>query len=122
MAHFAQLDDNNIVTNVIVVPDDREADGEAFCHSLGFTGRWIQTSYNTRANTHLLGGTPLRGNYAGNGFIYDEENDLFFEPKPHASWVKNLETASWEPPIPRPADEGNYYWDEESLSWKLFEI
>ena len=120
MAHFAQIDENNIVTNVIVIPDDRENDGEAFCHSLGLIGRWIQTSYNTHQNKHALGKEPLRGNYAGTGFIYDSENDLFFEPKPHPSWVKNLETASWEAPVPYPDGDNLYYWDEDSQSWKLF--
>jgi len=117
MAHFAQLDENNIVTNVIVVPDHREADGEAFCHSLGLTGRWLQTSYNTLANEHLNGGTPLRGNYAGIGFSYDETNDIFMPPKPHDSWVLDVATASWVAPVPYPEDGEIYTWDEENLIW-----
>jgi hypothetical protein len=77
-------------------------------------GKWIQTSYNTWGNTHSEGGTPLRGNYAGIGFIYDEENDVFYSPKKYDSWVLNTETWLWEPPIEVPNDEEYYIWNESA--------
>lgn len=94
MAYFAQLDDNNIVTQVVsisndVVPDPAPNDqvGEAFLHSLGFTGRWIQTSFNSR----------IRKNPAGIGWTYDPNRDAFIEPKPsEGNWVLNEETCQWE--------------------------
>jgi len=85
-------------------------------------GRWIQTSYNTWGNTHKLGGTPLRGNFAGKGFIYDEENDVFYSKQPFPSWTISEETNwLWEPPIPRPDDINNYNWNEEEQQWDLIE-
>jgi hypothetical protein len=86
MAHFAELDQNNIVLRVIVVGDDfapTEEQGVAFCRQLyGQDTVWLQTSYNTLGNTHLLGGTPFRKNYAGIGFTYDAQKDAFIPPKP----------------------------------------
>ena len=83
---------------------------------------WIQTSYNTFKNQHKLGGTPFRGNYAGIGYIWDEDNQIFWPKKPHASWTKNTSTASWDAPITYPSvtDDGadpvvwtyDIYWDE----------
>jgi len=94
---------------------------------------WIQTSYNTYNNQHKLGGTPLRGNYAGIGYIWDEDNQIFWPPKPYSSWVKNTTTASWDSPIgaaPELTEEqdsqnkagthGWYYqWNESGQSWDL---
>ena len=77
MAHFAKINESNIVETVNVVNDTEAVSGQAFLNSLGLTGTWIQTSYNTRGNTHILSGTPLRGNYAGIGYIYDSVNDVF---------------------------------------------
>lgn len=116
MAHFAELDDNNVVLRVIVVNDSDEADGENFCHKL-LGGRWKQTSYNTRGNIHQLGGTPFRKNYAGIGYRYDDQLDAFIPPPPFPSWVLNEDTCLWEPPIPYPTDGNSYVWDETSQHW-----
>lgn len=86
-------------------------------------GRWIQTSYNTRRNVHYGpdgepdGGVALRGNYAGIGFIYDYENDVFYPPQPWPSWTLDKTIWDWVPPTPYPADGNIWYWDEETLSW-----
>jgi hypothetical protein len=117
MAHYAKVEDG-IVTNVLVVPDEHEHDGEAYLNGLGLEGRWIQTSYNTSGGVHAYGGTPLRKNYAGIGFTYDEQLEAFIPPQPFPSWILDTETGLWEPPIPRPEfQEVYHYWDEETLSW-----
>lgn len=111
MAHFAKVE-NGIVTQVIV------AEAEFFKTFVDTSpGTWIQTSYNTHANQHKLGGTPLRGNYAGKGFIYDRDNDVFYAPQPHPSWTLNKSTWIWEAPTPYPNDENLYKWDETTLAW-----
>lgn len=97
MAHFARVE-NGIVTHVLVVPNEEEHRGEEYLNAIGLEGRWIQTSYNTWGNQHLLGGEPLRGNYAGKGFSYDEERDVFIPPQPDGHWVLNEETLLWENP------------------------
>ena len=107
MSHYAKIE-NGIVTQVIVA----EADVVA-----ARPGQWVQTSYNTRENKHLLGGTPLRGNYAGVGFIYDAESDVFYPPQPFPSWTLDTATWTWTPPTAYPTDDKLYIWDEESLSW-----
>lgn len=117
MAHFAQLDENNIVTQVIVVgnEDIKDSDGNeseltgiAFCKSLiGSNTTWKQTSYNAN----------IRKNYAGIGFIYDETRDAFISPKPYASWTLNEITCRWEAPVSYPNDGELYRWDEETTSW-----
>jgi len=111
MAHFAEIDENNIVTRVIVVADENEADGENWCN--GFLGgTWKQTSYNTYGNVHALGGTPFRKNYAGVGDTFDASRDAFIEQKRFASWTLNETTCLWEAPIAHP-DDGKYYeWNE----------
>lgn len=111
MAHFAEIDESNIVTRVIVVADENEADGENWCN--GFLGgTWKQTSYNTFGNVHALGGTPFRKNYAGVGDTYDASRDAFIEQKQFASWTLNETTCLWEAPIAHP-DDGKYYeWNE----------
>jgi len=115
MAHFAELDENNIVLRVIVVGDDdckdgdgneREEIGAAFCVNL-LGGVWKQTSYNAR----------IRKNYAGIGFAYDEARDAFIPPQPFTSWKLNEMTANWEAPVSYPDDGKLYIWSEESLSW-----
>lgn len=119
MAHFAQIDQNNIVLQVIVVANaaiddlpfpDSEPVGIAFCQSLyGVNTNWKQTSYNGN----------FRKNYAGIGYIYDATLDAFIPPKPYPSWLLNTQTCQWESPIPYPND-GNYYrWNEQSQSWDL---
>jgi hypothetical protein len=111
MSHYAKVVDGK-VTQVIVA----EADFfNTFVDSS--PGSWIQTSYNTYANQHALGGTPLRGNYAGVSYNYDKTNDVFYAPKPYASWILNESTWLWEAPIPYPTDAKNYMWDEATTSW-----
>ena len=115
MAHFAQLDDNNIVTQVIVVGNDEllldgvesEVKGILFCKSLfGKDTKWKQTSYN---------GT-IRKNYAGIGYTYDAANDYFFAPQPYPSWTLDAD-AIWQPPVAMPTNDKMYSWNEETLSW-----
>jgi hypothetical protein len=112
MAHYARVE-NGIVAQVIVA--DRE-----FIESgaVGDPAQWIQTSYNTQGGVHTMGGTPLRKNYAGVGFLYLDEYDAFVPPKPHTSWVLKEDATGWEPPITRPTDGKNYIWDESILNWK----
>ena len=111
MSHYAKVE-NGIVTNVIV------AEAEFFDTFVDSSpGRWIQTSYNTHANQHSLGGTPLRGNYAGIGYTYDHQNDVFYAPKPFPSWTLNQSIWMWEAPTPYPNDEKFYKWDETTLAW-----
>ena len=111
MGHFAKVVDGK-VTQVIV------AEPEFFNNFVDSSpGQWIQTSYNTQGGQHLLGGTPLRGNYAGIGYSYDVINDVFVPPKPFASWVLNQTTWLWEAPTPMPTDGKNYRWDEPTTAW-----
>lgn len=110
MSHFAQINQDNIVTQVIVAEQDFIDSGV-----VGDPSTWIQTSYNTFGGQHRLGGTPLRKNYAGVGYLYDLELDAFIAPKPFESWILNTETCLWEAPITKP--DGYYYWDEETLNW-----
>jgi hypothetical protein len=113
MSHFAQIDENNIVTRVLVIEQDVVDSG-----LFGDPSTWIQTSFNTYGGVHQLGGTPLRKNYAGMGFKYDAERDAFIEPKPYASWILNEDTCLWEAPTPMPVEEGKIFgWNEETLSW-----
>ena len=117
MAHFAQLDQNNIVLQVIVVNNEDTKDstgteneliGINFCKSLfGPSTIWKQTSYNA----------TIRKNYAGIGFTYDETRDAFIAPKPYASWVLNETTCQWEAPTPVPSDGKLYTWNEDSQQW-----
>ena len=123
MAHFAQLDENNIVTTVIVVAnsdcldsDDNESEavGIAFCKSLlGSDTNWKQTSYNTLGGSHRGGGTQLRKNYAGIGYKYDASKDAFYRLKPYASWTLNDTTCLWESPLDLPdySDGKTYIWN-----------
>jgi hypothetical protein len=106
MAHFAKIEEG-IVTQVVVVSDEREQDGEAYLNSLGLEGAWIQTSYN---------GT-IRKNFAGIGYSYNEDFDAFIPPKPYPSWTLDEDTCRWEAPSPYPDDNNLYYWDEQKLSW-----
>jgi hypothetical protein len=115
MAHWAEIDEKNIVTRVLVCKNDEPNEGHDWLiDNLG--GTWIKTSYNTLHNQHLLGGTPLRGNYAGMGYYYDEKKDVFIPPKPYPSWTLSDEIADWVPPVARP-ESGSWGWDEEALSW-----
>lgn len=115
MAHFAKLNEHNVVTEVIVVGNkdtsdangvEKEYIGAAFCERL-FGGTWKQTSYNANFRKH----------YAGIGYTFDATRDAFIPPKPHASWVLNETTCSWEAPVAMPTDGQSYSWNEETLSW-----
>ncbi len=116
MAHFAELDENNIVKRVIVIDNrdtsdaygvEKEHIGAAFCERL-LGGRWVQTSYNHN----------FRKRYAGIGMVYREDLDAFIDQQPYPSWVFNNETFSWDSPVPHPEDDKLYSWDEATTSWK----
>jgi len=120
MAHFAEIDDNNIVLRVLVTDNNDPNNDEGYQFLIdNIGGRWIKTSYNTINNQHMLGGTPLRGNYAAPGYSYNEILDIFLPPKPYPSWVINETTANWKAPTAKPNSsiEHDYYWDETTLSW-----
>ena len=120
MAHFAEVDENNIVLRVLVVDDLNESDGQNFlANTLGLGGTWLKTSYNTAAGVHANGGTPFRKNYAGIGYSYDEALDAFIAPKPYPSWVLNEESCVYEAPVAYPTDGDMYTWNEETTSWDL---
>jgi hypothetical protein len=123
MASFAEIDDNNIVLRVLVVPNEEEHRGQDYlANEIGLGGTWIQTSYNTTSGVHRLGGTPLRKNHASPGFSYDPDRDAFIPEKIYDSWILNEETCNWESPIPHPNDGNQYIWDEESQSWLDLEV
>lgn len=121
MAHYAFLDDSNVVTEVIVGKDENDLDNGVTNWEQwygNFRGqRCLRTSYNTRKGAHLLGGQPFRKNYAGIGYSYDAVRDAFIPPKPFASWVLDEETCHWKAPVAYPNDDKPYTWDEETLSW-----
>jgi hypothetical protein len=117
MAHYAFLDENNVVTEVIVGKDESNFDWEKQYGS--FRGQVCKrTSFNTYGGVHQLGGTPFRKNYAAIGFTYDSVKDAFIPPKSFESWVLNEDTCLWNAPIPEPQDGKTYVWDEETISWK----
>jgi hypothetical protein len=110
MAHFARIDENNIVQEILVVPDEQQHRGNDFLSiDLGLGGRWIQTSYN---------GT-IRKMFAGLGYSYNEELDIFLPPKPYPSWIVDANKGEWVAPIERPADEQGkaLIWVEETQQW-----
>ena len=122
MAHFAELDENNVVLQVIVVHNNElivegqelEYKGIDFCESLFGHRNWVQTSYNGN----------MRHNFAGQGYIYDKVNDAFYAPQPYASWSLD-ENFIWQAPVPYPEDASEdkiYEWDEENLTWKVVEL
>lgn len=109
MAHFAKIE-NDIVTQVIVIDNSVEHLGQSWINNtLGLEGEWIQTSYNNN----------IRGNFAGIGYTYDRENDVFISPQPYPSWALN-ELWKWQPPVDYPSDYSplNYYWNEQILNWQ----
>ena len=118
MAHFAELDENNIVTRVIVVHNNElkdvktesEVKGVGFCASLLGGTNWVQTSYNNN----------MRKQFAGVGYTYDDVNDVFVAPQPYPSWTLD-ENHDWQPPSPKPDDENIYTWNEETQSWDIVE-
>lgn len=117
MAHYAFLDSNYIVTEVIVGRDEEDNyDWETYYSQ--FRGQLCKrTSYNTYGGVHKEGGTPFRKNYAGIGYSYDSQRDAFIPPKLFASWGLNESTCLWDPPVPKPVDDKSYQWDEDTLSW-----
>ena len=106
MAHYAKIE-NDVVQQVIVADED-------FVRNLD--GQWVQTSYNTRGGVHPEN-RPLRKNFAGIGYTYDQQRDAFGPPKPFESWVLNEQTCLWESPVSYLEDGKDYYWDELTLSW-----
>lgn len=123
MAHYAFLDENNIVTEVIVGKDEGEDGVNWEAHYGDFRGQVCKrTSYNTQGGVHKLGGTPFRKNYAGIGFSYDAERDAFIPPKPFNSWTLNEDSCLWVAPISYPIDGQIYLWNEETTSWDAVEI
>ena len=113
MAHFAEVDSNNVVIRVLVVGNDQEHRGQSFLSGdLGLGGTWIQTSYS---------GT-IRKNYAGAGYTYDATRDAFIPPQPFASWVLDEATCRWSPPTPMPQDGAHYSWNEATLSWVVIPL
>jgi hypothetical protein len=120
MAHYAFLDENNVVTEVIVGnPEGGLIDWES--HYGAFRGQLCKrTSYNTYGGKHTAGGTPFRKNYAGIGHTYDAQRDAFIPPKPFPSWALNEESCLWDAPVPFPDDGQDYRWDESTQSWILF--
>jgi hypothetical protein len=130
MAHFAKLGINSKVIGVEVVADadcknadgnEDESVGIQFLERIHGWPLWKRTSYNTTANVHTKGGTPFRKNYAAIGYTYDEDNDIFWPPKPYDSWVKDIPNAKWKSPIgdkPVPeSDEFLYLWNEDNQTW-----
>jgi hypothetical protein len=115
VAHYAYLDESNIVTQVIVGKDEGE-DGVDWEQYYGA----VRTSYNTHGNQHVNGGTPFRGNFAGIGYTYDPDlgpHGAFIPPQPYPSWVLNADTALWGAPVPMPIEGGPWTWDEDTTSW-----
>ncbi len=128
MASFAKIGLNNKVIEVLSVHDNELKDangveqeniGIDFLTKLTGWAIWKQTSYNTAANVHLLGGTPFRKNHAAIGYTYDEDRDAFIPKKPYASWTLNEETCLWEAPVVKPDDGKIYSWNEETKQWDL---
>ena len=116
MAHYAFLDGNYIVTEVIVGKDENNFDWER--HYGDLRGQLCKrTSYNTIGGVHKEGGTPYRKNYAGIGYTYDPVRDAFIPSKPYNSWVLNEDSCLWEAPIPYPTDSKQYSWNEETQTW-----
>jgi hypothetical protein len=125
MAHFAKLNEHNVVTHIDTIDNEvmldengieQEALGIAYLKSLFGDQKWVQTSVNTSGNIHREGRTPLRKNYAVIDGYYDESKDAFIDVQPYPSWVLDPDTFIWNAPIARP-DLRNQIWDEETLSW-----
>ena len=113
MSHFAKIDENNVVVQVIVAEQNFINTGV-----VGDPSKWIQTSYNTYGNQHPQG-RPLRKNYAGIGYTYDRTRDTFIPPKPYDSWILDEETCLWNSPVLHPNDGNQYVWEEALQEWKL---
>jgi hypothetical protein len=118
MAHYAFLDENNVVTEVIVGKDEGEDGIDWEAHYGEFRGQVCKrTSFNTIGGQHTGGGIPFRKNYAGIDYTYDPDRDAFIPPKPYPSWLLDEESCLWNPPIAPPNDGQVYMWDEATTSW-----
>ena len=124
MSHFAEINNDGIVQNVIVAEQDFIDSG-----AVGDSSNWIQTSYNTRGGVHYApnsnesdGGIALRKNYASVGYTYDKIKDAFIAPQPYPSWLLDDETCQWNAPVPRPDDGKRYDWDESTTNWVEVEM
>lgn len=132
MAHFAQIDSDNKVVQVMVVDDINVTDNTSsyITDTLGLSGTWLLTSYNTRGGIHTTGGIPLRKNFAGKGFTYDTTRDAFIPPKPFPSWVLNESTCQWMAPVAYPtvalalsgAEHKLYKWSESAGNWAEYTV
>jgi hypothetical protein len=109
MAHFAKINEQGIVENVLVVPNSEEHRGQDYLNGLGFTGRWIQASYSGKIRKH----------FPSMGYSYSEELDAFIPPKRHSSWILDESSLTWHPPFAPPNDGENYEWDEGAASWVI---
>ena len=111
MAHFAEIDENNVVQRVLVVPDSQESRGQDFlANDLKLGGTWIQCSYNN----------SIRKQYPGQGYTFDSVNDVFIAPSPYPSWVLNA-NFDWQAPVAMPDDGQEYMWNEDTGSWDVIE-
>jgi hypothetical protein len=139
MAHFAQVNEDNVVVDIMKISDDYEDHGEDFINNVCMIpGRWIKTSYNTYANKHRYGGVPFRGNYATIGGTYDPVRDVFLPKKEYPSMVLNEQTLQWEYAVPYPPNvillpekfltdvpgrilvkHSDYFWNEDIVNWEL---
>jgi hypothetical protein len=115
MAHFAKIVDDKVTQVIVAEPEFFET----FIDSS--PGEWIQTSYNTLGGEHVLGGIPLRKNYASIGFTYNRSLDAFIPPQPYPSWTLNEDTCLWSAPTPYPTDGKPYKWNESTQSWEEIE-
>lgn len=123
VAHYALLDENNIVTNVFVGEDEDPNIDWELEYSQMFGQKCLRTSYNMYGGKHKFGGQEFRKNYAIIGGIYDEALDAFYETQPYSSWTLNTDTCLWEAPTPQPNDLSTVYrWNEDTLSWEIFRV
>ena len=114
MSHFAKVTNGKVIKVIVAEPEFFQTFVD------DSPGEWIQTSYNTYGGVHLLGGTPLRKNFAGIGYTYDSIRDAFIPPQPYPSWTLNESTCNWDPPVPRPeGSELLYRWDEATQQWVM---
>jgi len=119
MAHYAQIDGDNIVVQVVVVPEDQDHRGQDYLvEDMGLSGTWLKTSYNTAVGSHTGDGIPFRKNYAAIGYVYDADRDAFIRhPKPFLSWSLNEDSCTWEAPTQMPLNEKTYDWEEAAADW-----
>jgi hypothetical protein len=112
MAHFAQINEDGIVLQVLVVANDQEHRGQEFlANDLGLSGTWVQTSYNNR----------IRKQFAGIGFTYNSDADVFITPQPYPSWSLD-DNYDWQPPVARPEGDEDYVWNETKKNWEILDV